>query len=260
MIKRKFDFKTGTKISSSEVNEELTQLVNAVNQGETNLEDTKKLAQMMKITTDDGGAKLNITNTTHDLLSNLTAQGIGLHTFYAAGGSKGLPGSQSVRGLAHFTSPNNGWAFAFDVGNNFYYNYLLGGKWLGWEKIPKPSDKSDVLWSGNHFMQDSQTIVPSKKLSECQRGWVLVWSDYDPSPDNITNDYHFVSTPVPKIMGESHSGKSFLCQVPNSVSETSISSVVKQLYVFNDKIVGHAVNNAEGNSSRDVVLRYVLAE
>lgn len=36
-----------------------------------------------------------------------------------------------------------------------------------------------MLWSGGWFMASGQDVTPSKPLSECRNGWVLMWSKYD---------------------------------------------------------------------------------
>ena len=36
-----------------------------------------------------------------------------------------------------------------------------------------------MLWSGGWFMVSGQDVTPSKPLSECRNGWVLMWSKYD---------------------------------------------------------------------------------
>lgn len=37
---------------------------------------------------------------------------------------------------------------------------------------------ANMLWSGGWFMAGNQTITPSKPLSECRNGWVLMWVKY----------------------------------------------------------------------------------
>lgn len=37
---------------------------------------------------------------------------------------------------------------------------------------------ANMLWSGGWFMAGHQTVTPSKPLSECRNGWVLMWCKY----------------------------------------------------------------------------------
>ncbi|PEL12658.1 hypothetical protein [Bacillus sp. AFS017336] len=92
--------------------------------------------QMMKITDDTGGVKINAPNTSDDILALLLAQGKGIHTFYNILGAVNNPASgASIRGTAHFTASNTGWVIAFDTNNSVYTNYCDIGTWKGWKKI-----------------------------------------------------------------------------------------------------------------------------
>lgn len=139
-IQRKYDFQPGMRISSDQVDEEFNQLIAQVNQIESddNEKDTalRTIAQLSKITNDIGGAKLNITDSTKDLLAELLKLGPGLHTFYAIDGTSNLPNGKSTRGIFHNTGNNIGWILAFDYTNTLYYNYLSSGVWVGWNTKP----------------------------------------------------------------------------------------------------------------------------
>lgn len=37
---------------------------------------------------------------------------------------------------------------------------------------------ANMLWSGGWYMSASQVVTPSKPLSECRNGWVLMWAKY----------------------------------------------------------------------------------
>lgn len=110
-------------------------------------------------------------------------------------------------------------------------------------------------------MSASQTVTPTKKLSECRTGWMLLWSDYDAST-GTANDGDFVTTIIPKWnpSGGTWAGKSFYCDVPryigaNQSDVATESRIIKMIYVHDNKIVGHAANNQGVRS--DVVLRAV---
>lgn len=119
-----------------------------------------------------------------------------------------------------------------------------------WDDNPAP------LWSGAVFMNGNQTITPSKKLSECRNGWILLWSDYDSVNGGATNGDVFASY-VPKrcYSGENWSGHSWLVDIPTEASSAAETRCIKKVYMWNDRIVGNVIN--EVSPRNDVVLRAV---
>jgi hypothetical protein len=111
------------------------------------------------------------------------------------------------------------------------------------------------LWAGAAYMVASSTVTPTKKLSQCKHGWILVWSDYDPGVG--ANDYDFIYSYIPKYAGVLN-GKSHLFPLPISLSSTAYASTGKRLYIYDDKLVGHDDNSASGSNTNDVCLRAVL--
>ena len=122
-------------------------------------------------------------------------------------------------------------------------------------------NKPGVLWRGTQYVTDTSTITPSKPLSECRTGWMLLWSDYD--PDTTTaNDGEFVTTMIPRITptGANWNGQSFSCEIPRFIGSdtTDVDTekrIIKIVYIYNDKITGHSANNK--GTRTDVVLRAV---
>lgn len=110
-----------------------------MNNLEKQYEEIAVTAQMTKITDDEGGVKINVSAVEGDVLADIVAAGKGIHTFYAVTGSRNLPpAGVSIRGFAHMTDPNYGWAIAMDYRNNFYTNYYdaPSGGWKGWNAPP----------------------------------------------------------------------------------------------------------------------------
>ena len=229
--------------------------------------------QLQKITNDLGGVKLSvdgkgiITGTTGglqldlsktDILESIKKLGVGLHTFYAVGGSKNLPpGNRSIRGIAHITSsnPTYGYVWAIDYKNNFFYNYIDTDVWAGWDGPNMPQTE---LWSSSGwYMLASQIAYPTKKLSECKTGWILVWSDYDADTKKV-NDYDFNYTHIPKYAVSKYSGKMVFFPIMNYLSATSNNMTGKKLYVYDDRLVGHDDNGSSDTQAKDVVLRAVV--
>lgn len=127
----------------------------------------------------------------------------------------------------------------------------------------KLANVQTVLWTGAGYPPASSTITPTKKLSECRNGWILLWSDFDTGTGS--NDYDFFETTVCKYRGTGiFNGKTGLFIIPTSLNTTQSSYVNKRLAIYDDKIIGHDDNVATGNGSNpsygsnDVCLRAVL--
>lgn len=125
----------------------------------------------------------------------------------------------------------------------------------------RAEEPNTVLWTGVLFMNANHTITPTKKLSDCQNGWLLLWSDYD-EDGKAAQDADFVATVIPKKKpnGGTWDGKTFHCDVPryygsNTSDVDTERRVIKTLYIYNNKIVGHVVNDKDERT--DVVLRAV---
>lgn len=212
----------------------------------------------LQLTSDNGNVKENLSD--KNVLVEIATKEAGVHTFYAVAGSTNNPkAGVSWRYFVHKTTTTYGWVLAFGSDGSVYSNYLDGGTWKGWRAI---YDKSPcLLWQhpngSGYYMNDSQTIMPNKKLSECAHGWVLVWSDYD-STTNTSANADIATTYIPKKMvnGADWSGQSMLCVVPVGMSETADNITVKRLYIHDDCITGHA-HNSTGTLRIDTVLRCV---
>jgi hypothetical protein len=246
---RKYDFQAGTRISSNQVDEEFNQLIAAVNQIQSDDIskdiDLRSRVQMSKITNDSGGVKLSVSDPTKNLLNELINLGVGLHTFYCIAGAINNPSvGKPIRGVFHCTGSGFGWIYAQDSNGDSYENYLDNNNWKGWKT------KQAVLWSGAYYLKSDQTVTPTKKLSQCNNGWILVFSDFD--TPSTPNDYDFTYVYVPKFIGTNHNAANHLWAVP----QTPANIIVKRGNVYDDKIVGHD-DNIVGNGT-DVVLRYVL--
>lgn len=219
----------------------------------------------MTITKENGDVYVSWTG--QDVVAKLTALAPGMYTAYSRGGASAgttnAPnGTEGFRYLIHKTGENTtdyGWAIAFGTSGSVYAGYHDAGTWRGWRALYK--GLPDVLWSGVYYMSANQTVTPTKKLSECRTGWMLLWSDYDVSTGKA-NDGDFVTTIIPKWnpSGSTWAGKSFYCDIPryigaNQSDVTTESRIIKMIYVHDNKIVGHAANNQGART--DVVLRAV---
>lgn len=261
-IQRKYDFKRGTKISSDQVDEEFNQLVSQINQVEADDKskdtDLRRVVQMSKITADGGGMKISIDRETDDILSRILSAGMGLHTFYAATGVKNLPPSKiSIRGVAQLTTANFGWVWCIDYRNQMWTNYLNNNIWDGWKKLSSQTSEDDQgeLWKGVVYPTEEQTVKPTKKLSECKTGWILVWSDYDFGVG--ANDFHWAFSYIPKKLAGIDKGGGAFFPIISGMDASTVSVSGKALYINDADITGHADNNSSNNYANDVCLRYV---
>lgn len=111
------------------------------------------------------------------------------------------------------------------------------------------------LWTGTFYMQDTQTITPTKPLNQCRNGWILVWSDYDPGTQTA-NNYDWAYTYVPKTaVLNQHT----MFAIPRNLESTTDPKVTnKSLRFTNTTITGHANNRIDAPVyNTDVVLREV---
>ena len=219
-------------------------------------------------TNTSGGVEYSYgTDSGKNVLTEISNMPQGFHTIYAISGTSGNPRTtESFRYFIHKTSTTIGWILAWDAQGSVFTNYQsAAGTFKGWKCVYDASPSSMILWSGTSYMQsvDStpQVVTPSKKLSECRTGWMLLWSDYDPST-NTANDTDFCTTFIPKYTpsGGTWGGKCFYCDIAMYVGSdvTDLSTeqrCIKPVYVHDDCLKGSYQNNQGGRN--DVVLRAV---
>jgi len=219
------------------------------------------IAKALQMVSDGGDVEYTFSASDNpDLLTKIVEMPIGMHTAYSQSGITNNPKTNEAwRMVIHKTSATNIWVLAFGSSGSVYTNYKNANGWQGWRAIYNVG--SPVLWSGKLYPNANHTITPSKKLSECRTGWMLLWCDYDPDTSTV-NDADFVTTMIPKCRydGEAWNGKNFLCDVPrfygsNAADTSTEKRITKTLAIYDDKIVGNVVNN-QGDRN-DVVLRAV---
>lgn len=218
-------------------------------------------------TSSNGGVEYSYgSNSGKNVLTEISNMPVGLHTAYAISGTTGNPRtSESFRFLIHKTSTTIGWILAWDAQGSIFTNYQSAAStFKGWKCLYDASPSSMILWSGSAYMQSTnstpQVVTPSKKLSQCRTGWMLLWSDYDPGDG--ANDTDFCTTFIPKYTpsGGIWGGKAFYCDIPMYVGSdaTDLSTekrCIKPVYVHDDCLKGSYQNTSGGRN--DVVLRAV---
>lgn len=132
--------------------------------------------------------------------------------------------------------------------DNVNKNLKLNGYVIGFGENP-------ILWDGGVYLQETQTITPSKKLSECPNGWILLWSRYV-NGASANSDWN--TTIIPKNYTAMAGSSGMWCPlVAANVSATTPPMAYKYIYPNDTRIIGHARNNTGTESGQ--VLRYVLA-
>lgn len=194
-----------------------------------------------------------------NVLTEISNMPQGFHTIYSIAGTTGNPETaESYRYFIHKTSTTIGWIWAFGADGSIYSNYLAGANtFKGWKTIHDAKRKP--LWTGSYYMTAGHTATPSKKLSECEHGWMLLWSDYDPNTSTVNNT-DFCTTMIPNRnwAGGTWNGAAYYCDVPRYTAGTATDSesrIIKVLNVYDNKLVGTANNNAAPRN--DVILRAV---
>ena len=203
--------------------------------------------------------------TNQDVVAKIKALGSGMTTAYASIGTTNNPNSiESFRFMVHKTgSAKYGWVMAFGGRGSVYTGYVDNGTWRDWKAIFEASPAP--LWTGAAYMSSPnstpQTVTPSKKLSECRNGWLLLWSDYDKDTKKA-NDSDFVTTMIPKHnpTGGTWGGKAFYCDIPrymgSNVNDVDTERrIIKSIYIHDNCIKGSFNNDKDERN--DVVLRAV---
>lgn len=200
-----------------------------------------------------------------NVLTEISNMPQGLHTAYAISGTAGNPKTnESFRFLIHKTSGTIGWILAWDAQGSLFTNYQsAAGTFKGWKCVYDAAPSA--LWTGAYYMSSSngtpQTVKPSKKLSECRNGWVLVWSDYDPSTGAKNNtDIHHDYVFKKNCAGANWSGQCMLCDIPrymgsNANDVDTERRILKAIYIHDDRIEGSYQGSYDERN--DVVLRTV---
>ncbi|MEE6450537.1 hypothetical protein RAH41_08200 [Gottfriedia acidiceleris] len=116
----------------------------------------------------------------------------------------------------------------------------------------------NVLWSGSSYLSSGAVVSPTKKLSQCRNGWILVWSDYDPGVGS--NDWDFAHSFVSKKSVELKNGCTHYFPIICNLTTSAVTLVGKQVRIYDDRIEGQPINDPSTGSpsSGDVCLRYII--
>lgn len=100
-----------------------------------------------------------------------------------------------------------------------------------------------VLWDGVYFMQESQTATLSESITAQPNGIVLVFSRYSSGKEQ-DSDFNYFFVPKYQVIIHDGKGSGFMM-----VDSTGTAMARKYLYIYDNKITGHANNIATGSTS-----------
>jgi hypothetical protein len=118
-------------------------------------------------------------------------------------------------------------------------------------RMVSTASQGSILWDGAYYMTSGHTVTPSTKLSDCNNGWILCFSDFD--APSTANDYDFNYVIIHKYHSFANNGNGV--RIPIAASQNNV--ITKYLYIYDNQIKGNDENNLNG--ADDVVLRRVLA-
>lgn len=221
------------------------------------------MSKSLQPTSDVGSTEFTMTS--GDLYDKIHSLGLGFHTIYCSTAVSNIPSTREAwRILVHKTNKDSShsiaWVLAFGSSGSVYTNYEYNANsFYSWKCIYEVAPGR--LWNGAKLVKANETITPSKKLSECRTGWMLLWSDYDPDTSSGV-DADFVTTFIPNRShsGGTWNGSTFFADIPRFIgSNTQDSSTEKRIMkwftVYDDRIVGEAAN--EKSDRNDVALRAI---
>ncbi len=118
------------------------------------------------------------------------------------------------------------------------------------ELLEQINNVGNLLWSGAWTMAGSTTCTPSKAITDCFNGWVVVWS-YGKTNAGQNSDWQYQF--IPKSAATSHNGAGvgFPLHTNSGGHKTQ-----KYLYVTKTTLKGHD-NNTKASDSADFVMREV---
>lgn len=101
------------------------------------------------------------------------------------------------------------------------------------------------------YLNNGQTVTPTKRLSACRGGWVLIWTVYG------TNTY-VQTTMIPKksFKNATWSGEHMTVQLVGSSDGTTTTNVVKSFRIYDDRILAHVDWNSN-NANKVIGLRAI---
>lgn len=115
------------------------------------------------------------------------------------------------------------------------------------------NDNDNIIWEGVSLLGGNDSVSPSRNLSECPNGWILVWSRFlNGGGENTNWNYTFVHKTAAR-----YGGGTWHVIPATGTSSTVPPTSYKYIYPRNTNIGGHSRNNTGTDSGQ--CLRYVIA-
>lgn len=195
---------------------------------------------------------------TGDVLQSFVDAGVGLHTMYSAYGATNSPKQGAFRYFGHLTAVGYGWIMAFMANGSVFTNYLDNGNWQGWRTLYDDVPEALYYSATGVFPNEGVEVTPSKPLSECRNGWVVVFSGYD-TDERVPRDVYAQTVHIPKksYKNANWNGEGFsmpLAYVYDNATDEA-SFCFKNFSLYNDRLLSGTLN-ATGKQ-RNMVLRAI---
>lgn len=145
-----------------------------------------------------------------------------------------------------------------DASREIWERLYYSNAWHEWRCLYK-GGTGRVLWTGGMYMTAGHTATLDEPVSKQPTGIILVFSEF---VDGAAADQSFHHRVITKQVVAAHPGKAECIQL--STSNLAFFAT-KYLYIYDDKVVGHANNNATGTGACGItytnarfVLRYII--
>ena len=121
------------------------------------------------------------------------------------------------------------------------------------------NNANTALWDGANTLGSGEEIKPSKALSACKNGWLLVFCGYNTST-NIATNTRFNTIFINKGVHANIPGNRlplYCNMIANHFESGNVEYVAKSLNVYDDRIEG-AVQNTISDLGKSYCLRFVF--
>lgn len=122
-------------------------------------------------------------------------------------------------------------------------------------RVEKLEGTKNALWSGASAMAGDVLITPTKKLTDCNNGWILVWSDFEYST-GVSSNTAFQTTVIPKqtvTLNGQGSAIYHLDIIATLNSDGTFVKGTKSLTITDSQIRGNTINIINDNN-KDICL------
>lgn len=111
------------------------------------------------------------------------------------------------------------------------------------EKVEQKFDNYKELWKGDDLIGASSNIKPSKKISDCNNGWLLVFRN----ASGLNNySYHYI--PKMQILFTTTEGVKIIAGSSNGV-------IAQKYVIIQDKTIKGISNNETGDNAKVTLTR-----